>query len=672
MDILMKKHLEDKKKQQLKSASNTIRSLSIDAIQKANSGHPGLPLGCADIAAFLFGHWLNICSTDPKWPGRDRFILSPGHGSMLLYSCLHLSSFDIGMEDIKQFRQLGSKTPGHPEYCIDEGVETTTGPLGQGFAHAVGQALGLKIMQDRFDDSDSKLFDAKVYALVSDGDIMEGISSEASSLAGHLAINNLVVIYDSNRICLDGSLDECCSEETKARYRSYGWDVYEIDGHDYDQMQEAFQKTLDQERPVFIVANTVIGKGSPNKEDSHKVHGSPLGEEELKLTKEKLGVSQEEFHVPSEVRDYFQNRLEKQKDQYQKWQQAFKKFQKNKPEAYEEYQKMMTSYTPANLDQILKEIPNSEKEAGRSVSHKVLQKLSGHLPQLIGGSADLSCSDKSFIQSSGVISSKSFKGKNIKYGIREFAMGAMTAGLAQVGSFLPYCATFLVFSDYMRNAMRLTALMKLRVIYPLTHDSIFLGEDGPTHQPVEHYASLRAIPDLQFIRPGDAREVKMAYMAALAFQGPSVIALSRQALPLLDGTEQDYKESMGRGAYILRKEKEADLDYCLIATGSELSLAVDVHRTLEKLGKKSRVVSMPCWEIFEKQSAEYKRSVLGDGKALRVSLEAGVCQGWHRYIGHDGLHFGVESFGASAPAGELAKEFGFNVDSIVQEMLSYR
>ncbi|MCH1430742.1 MAG: transketolase [Chlamydiales bacterium] len=671
METAAKVFLEDEKQQHLQLIANNIRSLSIDAIQKANSGHPGMPLGCAEIGAFLFGHWLNHYPKDPRWGGRDRFILSAGHGSMLLYSCLHLAHFPIDLDDIKSFRQLHSKTPGHPEFSPDEGVETTTGPLGQGFAHAVGQALGLKILHSRFDKEIEPLFNSKVYALVSDGDMMEGVASEASSFAGHIALNNLVVIYDSNSICLDGSLDECYSDEIKSRYKAYGWEVYEVDGHSFNELQEAFEKTLEQKKPVLIVATTTIGKGSPNKANSHKVHGAPLGEDEVLLTKQSLGIPDEEFYIFPAVKEYFRKHLEKQKETYLRWQKMYKQFQHSKPEDFAQYSLMQENKVPDNIEGLLSEIPIQEKEAGRAVSHKVLQLLSKHLPQFIGGSADLSCSDKSAIESEGVMTSSDFTAKNIKYGIREFAMGAMTAGLAQTGYFLPYCATFLVFSDYMRNAIRLTALMKLQVIYPLTHDSIFLGEDGPTHQPVEHYASLRAIPGLQFFRPADAREVKMSYVAALRYQGPSVIALSRQGLRLIEGTEKSCDEGMSKGAYIVYHEKEGQLDYSLMATGSELSLALDVAKTLEKLGKNVRVISMPCWELFNKQSSSYKEQVLGDKNALRISIEAGISQGWHRYIGAEGLHFGVEEFGASAPAGELSKEFGLNVDSIVQGILSH-
>lgn len=670
MHQLLDKPLKEEEKLELSKVANTIRALSMDAIEKANSGHPGLPLGCAEVGAYLFGKALSLYCADPNWLGRDRFILSAGHGSMLLYSCLSLSGYPINMQDIKNFRQWGSKTPGHPEFCIDEGVETTTGPLGQGFAHAVGQALGLNMLKDRFPEQ-PELFRQKVYALVSDGDIMEGITSEACSFAGHLKLNNLIVFYDANDICLDGPLNECCSENTAMRYQSYGWEVKTIDGHDLDALHGACQAAQDAQGPVLIICKTTIGKGSPNKQGSSQSHGSPLGAEEVRLTKEALSLSQENFYVPQSVYDFFSKKKESDKKNYDEWQVRWKAFGSAYPESFSRLDTMLKKSLPENLEAILQEIPNQNKEALRSVSHAVLATLSDHLPQLIGGSADLSCSDKSSIKGGGVVSYHDFRGKNIKFGIREFAMAGMCAGIAQLGVFTPFCATFLVFSDYMRNAIRLSALMNLKVIYPLTHDSVFLGEDGPTHQPIEHLASLRAIPNLMVFRPGDANEVKMSWLAALKFDGPALLALSRQSLPLLDGTHISLEEGVGKGAYIIKKESGQDLDISLMATGSELSLAVDTAKALEKMGKSVRVISFPCWELFEKQKEEEKQAILGTPRLFRVSLEAASTMGWHKYLGHNGLAIGIDSFGYSAPAGVIANKLGFEVDALVAQILSH-
>ncbi len=654
----------------LHQIANTIRGLSIDGVQAANSGHPGLPLGCAEMGAYLYAYALRHNPLNPKWTNRDRFILSAGHGSMFLYSCLHLAGFNLSLDELKNFRQLHSKTPGHPESLDTEGVETTTGPLGQGVGNAVGQALGLKLLAAKFNTPTHQLFDSKVFCLVGDGDIMEGISAEVSSLAGHLHIDNLIVFYDANKITLDGPLTESCSEDTAERYRAYGWDVYEIDGYDFDAMHQHINSLREnQTRPTMLLAHTIIGKGSPNKAGTHKVHGAPLGPEELESTKENLGIPKESFFVPEEVSAFFKKRLEQNKVEEGSWNKMFEEWAKDNPKLFEEYEAMKQQRLPNNLDQVLKGVEIPSPIAGRKASNLIIQKLAEILPQIYGGSADLSCSDLTMLKNLPLVTPGSFAGRNIKYGVREFGMATIATGLSQTGMITPFIGTFLTFSDYMRNAIRLAALQSAHVIYQFTHDSIFLGEDGPTHQPVEHYAALRAIPKLHVIRPGDAHEVAMAWVAALRYtQGPTALIFSRQNLPTLEETNISYAEGMGRGAYIVKKENKK-ADFTLVATGSELHLALNVAQKLHDLGKDVRVISMPCWELFEQQSEEYKRTLFAGDIGKRVSIEAGVEQGWHKYIGSDGIAIAMRSFGLSAPYNDLVKEFGFNVEAIVERII---
>lgn len=662
--------METELKKQLSKIANTIRELSMEAVQKANSGHPGLPMGCAEFGAYLYGCLLRHNPKDSKWVNRDRFVLSAGHGSMLLYSCLHLAGFKLSMDDIKQFRQLKSLTPGHPEFHITDGVEATTGPLGQGVANAVGQALGLKILGKKFNTEKFTLFDSKVYCLAGDGCIMEGISSEASSLAGHLALDNLVLIYDANKVTLDGFLAESCSEDTKMRYRSYGWDVYDVDGYDFEQMDQVFSEIVrSQKRPCLVIMHTIIGKGSPNKAGTHKVHGSPLGEEEVEATKKALGLPEENFFVAPGIYDFFKEKIEEGAKLEAAWQETFKKWSAESPELAKDFNKMLQHELPADLEQKLAAIEMKSPLASRTSSQLVLDVLGNMLPQLYGGSADLSGSDMTMMKKFPLIAAGHFEGRNIKYGVREFAMAAAATGLAQTQMITPYVGTFLTFSDYMRNAVRLASLSHIQVIYQFTHDSIFLGEDGPTHQPIEHLAALRAIPNLHVIRPADNAEVKMAWLAALKYQGPTALVLSRQSLPDVPGTEISYAQGMARGAYIIKKEKKQP-DFTLFATGSEVSLAFDVATALEKRGKSVRVVSMPCWELFWKQDETYRNSVVGGNLGQRVSIEAGVSFGWHQWIGHDGIAISIETFGESAPQADLAAEFGFTVHAILAKLLS--
>lgn len=660
---------EDNKKMLGKIAS-TVKQLSIEAVQKANSGHPGLPLGCAEIGAFLYGHFLRHNPKNPKWLNRDRLVLSAGHGSMWLYSLLHLSGFDLSLEDIKHFRQLHSRTPGHPEFDLPEGIEATTGPLGQGVGNAVGIALGMKILGQKFNTDGIQLFNSKVVCLAGDGCIMEGVSSEASSFAGHLGLDNLILVYDSNHVCLDGPLIECCSEDTKMRYRSYGWDVFELDGYDFDQMEKIFSSLRkNQTKPTIIVATTIIGHGSPHVAGTSKAHGSPLGPEELALTKKALGLPDEEFYVPQAVKKYFEEKIKKQQELQDQWDHTFNEWKKQvSPELSKDFEKMLKQHIPAHLEEQLKNLEIKSPVAGRKASQDVLQLLAKELPQLYGGSADLSVSDLTMMKGYNLIKPKDFSGRNIKFGVREFGMGTITNGLFLTQMITPYCGTFLTFSDYMRNSIRLAALSPYHVIYQFTHDSIFLGEDGPTHQPVEHLAALRAIPKLRLFRPADTNEVKMTWLCMLKEKNPCAIVLSRQNLPMLNETNVSCKDGVARGGYIIKKEKKK-ADFTLFATGSELSLALDVAKSLEKLGKEARVISMVCFELFEAQDEEYKEHVAGGDLGKRVSIEAATDFGWHRYIGREGVAISMEGFGLSAPAQELAQEFGFTVDSILERIL---
>lgn len=660
---------EDVKKN-LSKIANTVRQLSIEAVQKANSGHPGLPMGCAEIGAYLYGQFLHHNPKNPKWMNRDRFVLSAGHGSMWLYSLLHLSGFDmVTLDEIKRFRQLHSKTPGHPEYLLPEGVEATTGPLGQGVGNAVGMALGMKILATKFNTKEHQLFNNKVVTLAGDGCIMEGVSSEASSFAGHLGIDNLILIYDSNKICLDGDLSECCSEDTKARYLSYGWDVFELDGYNFDQMEQIFSSLREkQTKPAMIIAKTIIGKGSPHKAGSHKVHGSPLGEEELELTKKALDLPEEEFYIPQAVQNYFCEKLEKQNEEETKWHQMFAEWKEKNPELANEYEIMQGQMIPENLEEILNKVEIKEPVGGRKASSACIQKIAELMPQIYGGSADLSGSDCTMMSKYPIIKPHDFSGRNIKYGVREFAMGTICNGLSVTGLIRPYCGTFFTFSDYMRNSIRLAALSHYHPIYQFTHDSVFLGEDGPTHQPVEQLASLRAMPNLYLFRPADANEVRKTWVCMLHKNAPCAIVLSRQSLPEVMGTDIAANEGVFKGGYIVKKEKSKP-DYTLFATGSELSLAMDVAAHLEKVGKDVRVVSMVCFTLFEEQDAAYKQSVVGGDIGKRVSIEAGSDFGWHRYIGCDGTAICIEGFGLSAPAEDIAQELGFTVDSILARIL---
>jgi transketolase len=647
----------------LTDIAHTIRGLSIDAIDAANSGHPGLPLGCAELFAYLYGYELNHNPDDPHWLSRDRFILSAGHGSMGLYAALHLAGFDVSLNDLKNFRQLHSKTAGHPEYGELAGVETTTGPLGQGIASAVGMALGMKMANRRF-SAENSLIDPTVFVLAGDGCLMEGVSSEASSLAGHLKLDNLVLLFDSNDICLDGPTDECVSEDTAARYEAYGWFVQTIDGHSFSDIHSAVTLAKASDKPSIIIAKTTIGWGSPTYAGTSDVHGKPLGRDESKKVKQQLELPESpDFFVSDAVRDYFKARQAHQKESYTLWHRAFDDWRRVHPELARSFDLHNDPLDHRVLYDQLSVLALSPNKATRSQSAQCLQQLAKIVPPLVGGSADLSCSDNTFLSEYDAISADNYMGRNIKYGVREFAMASMATGLYLTGMFRPYVGTFLMFSDYMRNAIRLSALMAVPVVYQFTHDSVFLGEDGPTHQPVEHLASLRAMPQLTVCRPADENEVKAAWYQAMVSTHPTAIVLSRQAIQSLEQTSFD---GAVKGGYVLHEVDAADVT--IFATGSECALALQVAQSLyEQDTIKARVVSLMSWEVFQTQDVAYQTSVVGTA-ALNVSIEAGRSFGWERYVGLNGVSISIDTFGLSGTYADLTKHFGFDEASIVSKI----
>ena len=638
--------------------ANAIRVLSADGVQKANSGHPGLPLGCADIAAAL---WSNLLINNPKdsnWVNRDRFVLSAGHGSMLIYSLLHLFGYEVSIEDLKNFRQLNSNTPGHPEYGYTHGVETTTGPLGQGIANAVGMALASKIHQKKYNTANHKIIDNHIYTLCGDGCMMEGVAAEAASLAGHLVLDNLTIIYDSNKITIEGSTDLAFSENVGQRFEAYDWNVVEVDGHNIQEINNALENTRNSSKPNLIIATTTIGKGSPNKSGSHKVHGAPLGEKETKLTRQDLGFK-EAFSIPQDIYDFCQKTIEKNNEIYSQWQKKFEDWSKENPQLREQWDKAHEQEIP-HL-----EFPKFEEGssiASRKSSSDVLAYIANEINYLYGGSADLDCSNLSRMPEAGDINTNQFEGRNLHFGVREHAMGAICNGMQLYGNMRVYCATFLVFSDYMRHSIRLAALMKLPIIYIFTHDSIFVGEDGPTHQPVEHKASLEIIPNLTVIRPADANEVKMAWKVALQRNNsPTALLLSRQGLK----TFKNERPPVEKGAYIIRTEKVNDrIDLILMASGSEVMLCIKAAKILEENDLSVRVVSMPSMKLFEEQTPEYKESVFPSSAAKRFAVDYGVSQSWYRYTGLEGKIFALDKFGESGPGEEVASHFGFTAENI--------
>ncbi len=650
---------------------NTIRCLAMDAVQKANSGHPGMPMGCAPIAYRLYSKYIKHNPLNPSWINRDRFVLSAGHGSLLLYSVLHLCGYRISLDEIKNFRQLDSITPGHPEYGLTPGIETTTGPLGQGFANAVGMAIAQEYLGSIFNKNDFKVLDHFIYGICSDGDLMEGISHESASLAGHLKLGKLIFFYDDNGITIDGSTKLAFSEDVNKRFEAYGWQVLNInDVNDLKQIDKAVEDAQKEKaRPTLIITKTHIGFGSPNKQDSEAVHGSPLGENEVKLTKKNIGWNENKyFYIPSEVSDHFNGMKTSFSDYEANWQTLINEYRKKYHSDAERFLKSFKNDFENDWIDALPVFKNyEEKVATRSASGKVLNSISSRLTSLIGGSADLSESNSTIINGQNVFSSENYSGRNIHFGIREHSMAGIVNGMALYGGVIPYCGTFLIFSDYMRPSIRLASLMKLRTVYVFTHDSIGLGEDGPTHQPVEQLTSLRAIPGLILIRPADANETVAAWKSALMHKGsPVALALTRQKLPVLDRTKFASAENLSKGAYILI-DSEDEPDVILMASGSEVSLAVESFYSLKEEGIQVRVVSFPSWRLFDSQSNDYKNSVLPKSIRARISIEAGIKQGWEKYIGEYGEAISIEKFGASAPYEILFKEYGFTVEAVVKK-----
>ncbi len=652
-----------------KTLANAIRALSMDAIQKANSGHPGAPMGMADIAEVLWRHFLNHNPADPKWANRDRFVLSNGHGSMLLYSLLHLTGYNLSIEDIKNFRQLHSKTPGHPEYGYADGVETTTGPLGQGITNAVGMALAEKVLASQFNREGFDIVDHYTYVFMGDGCLMEGVSHEACSLAGTLKLGKLIAFWDDNGISIDGNTSGWFAEDTAARFAAYGWHVQKVDGHDSEAITKAIeeaQKVTD--KPSIICCKTVIGFGSPNKQGTEKCHGSPLGDAEIALAKEKLGWNYGPFEVPAEVYEAWDAK-KAGADKEQKWLDLFAAYQTKYPELAAEFQRRMKHELPKNWaeksEQYIQELQaNPAKIASRKASQNALDAYSDVLPEFLGGSADLAPSNLTFNRNSKSVTPDDASGNYIHYGVREFGMSAIMNGVYLHGGFIPYGATFLMFMEYAKNAVRMSSLMKLPVIYVFTHDSIGLGEDGPTHQPVEQISTLRLSLNLNTWRPCDQVESAVAWQQAIESETtPSALIFSRQNLAQMDRTPAQLA-NVKKGGYVL-KEGSATPDLIIIATGSEVELAMNTAAALEQEGRKVRVVSMPCTEVFDKQSAEYKESVLPKSVTARMAIEAGVSDFWYKYVGLDGVILGLDSFGESAPAGELFKLFGFTVENAV-------
>jgi transketolase len=650
---------------------NTIRFLAVDAVQKANSGHPGMPMACAPIAYRLYTKYIKHNPSNPKWLNRDRFILSAGHGSMLLYSILHLCGYKIALEDLKQFRQWNSITPGHPEYGLTEGIETTTGPLGQGFSNAIGMAIAQEYLGSLFNKPDIKVLDHFIYGICSDGDLMEGISHESASLAGHLKLGKIIFFYDDNGITIDGKTSLAFSENIQKRFEAYGWQTLNIDDvNDLSQIDKAVEQAQKEtNKPTLIITKTHIGFGSPNKQDTSAAHGSPLGEEEVKLAKKNLGWSEDKyFYIPDEVADNF-NTLKSNLSNYEnEWNKLFETYKKKYPADAERFVKVFNNDFGEDWIKSLPTFTNySEKVATRSASGKVINSIAQYLPTLIGGSADLEPSNNTYIKESVNFSAENRNGKNFHFGIREHGMGGILNGMALYGGVIPYGGTFLIFSDYMRPSIRLASLSGVRPIYVFTHDSVGLGEDGPTHQPIEHLAALRAIPKVVVIRPADANETAQAWKCAMEHKGsPVALALTRQKIPVLDRTKFSASENLAKGAYVLI-ESESKPDVILMASGSEVSLAVDAFDLLQSEGINSRVVSFPSWELFEAQTDEYKESILPKSVKARVSIEAGIKQGWEKYLGDYGEAISIEKFGASAPYEIIFKEYGFTKEAVVQK-----
>ena len=653
----------------LSRLATTVRTLSIDAVQKANSGHPGLPMGAADFTSVLWANYLRCNPSDPAWINRDRFVLSAGHGCMVLYSMLNLFGYDLPMSQLQQFRQWESITPGHPEYGVTPGVESTTGPLGQGAANSVGLALSAKMLAARYGES---LFNYKVYTLVSDGDLMEGVAAEAGSLAGHLKLDNLVYLYDDNKISLAGETEVCFTESVAQRYEGYGWFVQSCDGHNMAEVAACIDRALAQKgRPSLICCKTVLGYGSPNKKNTHEAHGAPLGPDEVKATKKNLGWPEDaQFLVPEDVKAFIAEQVEKKQQDYSAWQSSYAAWRKAEPELAQQLDAQLTrTIPPALKDELLQAFKEPKKDATRNLSGKAIQVIAKHLPGFVGGSADLDPSTKTAIVGGGRVGHEGYGGKNIHFGVREHAMGSIANGLAYTKAWIPYTATFLVFSDYMRPAMRVGAISHLQSLYIFTHDSFWVGEDGPTHEPIEHVMSLRVIPNLHVYRPADGVEVAMCYYGALQrTTGPSTLIFSRQNLAPLTRPSSFSPDDVLKGGYVVKECAAPKL--VVVATGSEVATAVEAAALLEAEGVATRVVSMPCVEAFKAQPAGYREQILPKGVKTAV-VEAGTTIGWSTLLERDLLAIGIDHYGASAPGELLAEKFGFTPAAVKAKLKAY-
>jgi transketolase len=653
---------------------NTIRFLSIDAVEKANSGHPGAPMGMAPMAFILWDRFLKHNPRDPSWPNRDRFVLSAGHASALLYSLLHLTGYDLPLDEIKNFRQWGSRTPGHPEYGLVPGVEATTGPLGQGFANGVGMAIAERWLAEHYNRPDHEIIDHYTYAIVSDGDLMEGIASEAASLAGILGLSKLIYLYDDNDISIDGPTDLTFKEDVAKRFEAYGWQVIgPIDGMNLEQVDAAIREARREIRmPSLVICRTVIGYGSPNKAGTAKVHGEPLGEDEVGLTRENLGWEYDEpFTIPPEVLAHFRKALDRGEAAQDEWKMGMESYAISFREEAESLAAALESRLPEGWDSGLNALfaDDTKSMATRAASGKVLNAIARNVPNLMGGSADLSGSNKTVLSDRSVLGRDNPGGNNIHFGVREHAMGGIVNGMALHGGVVPFGATFLVFSDYMRASIRLAALSGLPSIFVFTHDSVGVGEDGPTHQPVEQLLSLRSIPNLNVLRPADATETVEAWRLAIERRdGPTALIFSRQSVPLLDRTELTSAEDVRRGGYVLWEPNE-NPEVILIGTGTEVQIALDAARIVAERGVSVRVVSMPSWEIFDAQSGEYRESVLPSSIKMRASIEAGTTLGWEKYVGTDGTAMGVTRFGASAPGEVVFEKLGLTADAMADRVM---
>ncbi len=653
-------------------AVNTLRFLAADAVEKAKSGHPGMPMGMADAAYVLWTKYLKYQPKDPAWPNRDRFVLSAGHGSMLLYGLLHLTGYDLPLEELQRFRQLGSRTPGHPEVGIAPGIETTTGPLGQGFGNGVGMAVAAKMLAARFNGPDWSPIDWRVFGIVSDGDLMEGVASEAASLAGHWKLGNLVYLYDDNHVTIEGDTALAFNEDVARRFESYGWHTERIDAHDRAAVDLALGRAVaETARPSLIIARSHIGYGAPHKQDTREAHGEPLGADELAAAKLALGwPASPAFLVPDAARARYHERAEAVRPEYLAWQERFRAWHGADPERARLWESMQECRTPPDLMERLLEVAPRTEAATRAHSNVVLQRAAELVPALVGGSADLEPSTKTRIKSSSSIEAGAFAGRNFHFGIREHGMAAISNGLSLAGGFIPYASSFLVFTDYARPSIRLSALMRRQVIWVFTHESVFLGEDGPTHQPIEHLAALRAIPHLLVIRPADGVETAAAWALALERRdGPTLLALTRQAVPALERPGMDLA-ALRRGGYLLRPAGIAGDAVTLIATGSEVGPALEAAKRLEAEAQATRVVSMPAPQLFMEQDAKWRDLVLPPG-GRRVSIEAAATAGWHRLIGEHGLAIGIDRFGESAPAPALQEYFGFTPAAIAARVTEW-